>query len=192
MERIVYMLKKEGKAAVIVPEGVLFNSGKVYKKIRKILLKDCDLEAVISLPSGVFNPYTAVKTSILIITKKEYKSSEYHTSKVWFYGMESDGFTLDNSRKKIKNDFPLPDTINHYKTKDNKENPQDDRKQNHFYVPVSEIENNEFELNYNLYKDFVFEEQYYAPPHKLLDELTKLERSINEGIIALNKSFNEN
>lgn len=192
LERIVYMLKKEGKAAVIIPEGVLFNSGKVYKKIREILLKDCDLEAVISLPSGVFNPYTAVKTSIIIITKKEYNSSEYHTSKVWFYGMESDGYTLDNSRKKIKNDFPLPETIRQYKTKDNKENPQDDRKKNHFYVPVSEIEKNEFELNYNLYKDFVFEEQHYAPPHKLLDELTKLEKSINEGIIALNKSFNEN
>jgi len=191
LERIVYMLKKNGRAAVIIPEGVLFNSGKAYKSAREILLKDCDLEAVVSLPSGVFNPYTAVKTSILLFTKKQFGSSTYHTKKVWFYGMDSDGYTLDNSRKKIKNDFPLPETVKQYKAKDEKTSSQKDRKQKHFYVPVSEIEDNGFELNYNLYKEFVFEEQDYEPPHKLIQKLIELEDEINEGINTLNKSFNE-
>ncbi|WP_293914023.1 MULTISPECIES: class I SAM-dependent DNA methyltransferase [unclassified Sphingobacterium] len=192
LERIVYMLKKNGRAAVIIPEGVLFNSGKAYKAAREILLKDCYLEAVVSLPSGVFNPYTGVKTSILLFTKKQFASNNYHTKKVWFYGMDSDGYTLDNSRRKIKNDFPLPETVKQYKTKDEKSNPQKDRKQKHFYVPVSEIEENGFELNYNLYKEFVFEEQDYEPPHKLIEKLMELETEINEGIHILNKSFNEN
>lgn len=192
LERIIYMLKKEGKAAVIIPEGVLFNSGKVYQKTREILLKDCDLEAVISLPSGVFNPYTAVKTSILLFTKKQFDSKGYNTKKVWFYGMESDGYTLDNSRKKIKNDFPLPETIKQFDTRNQKNNPQKDRTKNHFYVPVTEIEENDFELNFNLYKDFVFEEQAYEPPKELLKQINDLEDKINEGINKLNFSFNEN
>jgi type I restriction enzyme M protein len=191
LERIVYMLKKEGKAAVIVPEGVLFNSGAVYKKVRQILLKDCELEAIISLPSGVFNPYTAVKTSILLFTKKQFDSKTYNTQKVWFYGMESDGYTLDNSRKKIKNDFPLPETIKQFDTRNNKNLPQKDRTQKHFYVPIKEIEENDFELNYNLYKDFVFEEQIYESPKVLLKQIVDLENKINEGINNLNISFNE-
>ena len=192
LERIVYMLKKDGKAAVIVPEGVLFNSGNVYKKVREILLKDCDLEAVISLPSGVFNPYTAVKTSILIFTKKQFKSEIYNTEKVWFYGMDSDGYTLDNSRKKIKDDFPLPETIKQFATRNNKNKSQKDRQQKHFYIPLNEIKENDFELNYNLYKDFVFNDKTYDPPKKLLAELLKLEETISEGVGKLNISFNEN
>lgn len=178
LERIVYMLKKNGKAAVIVPEGVLFNSATAYKKVREILLKDCDLEAVISLPSGVFNPYTAVKTSILLFTKKQFESKNYNTKKVWFYGMDSDGYTLDNSRKKIKNDFPLPETIKQFDTRNDKDNPQKNRLQKHFYVPIKEIEENDFELNYNLYKDFVFEEQSYEPPAKILEQIENLENEI--------------
>jgi type I restriction enzyme M protein len=192
LERIVYMLKKNGRAAVIVPEGVLFNSGKAYKKTREILLNDCDLEAVISLPSGVFNPYTAVKTSILVFTKKEFNSKVPHTKKVWFYGMESDGYTLDNSRRKIKGSYPLPETIKQYKTKNSRNNSQNDRTKNHFYVPLNEIKENGLELNFNLYKEFVFDEQNYEPPKKLLEELLKLEDQINEGIGILKKSFNEN
>ncbi|WNI35934.1 class I SAM-dependent DNA methyltransferase [Chryseobacterium sp. SG20098] len=192
LERIIYMLKKDGKGAVIVPEGVLFNSGTVYKKVREILLKDCNLEAVISLPSGVFNPYTAVKTSILLFTKKQFESTDYNTEKVWFYGMDSDGYTLDNSRKKIKNEFPLPETIKQFDTRNNKNNPQIDRLQRHFYVPIKEIEENDFELNYNLYKDFVFEEQTYEPPKELLSRLLNLENEINEGLSKLNISINEN
>ncbi|WP_035649957.1 N-6 DNA methylase [Flavobacterium sp. ASV13] len=189
LERIVYMLKKNGKAAVVIPEGVLFNSGKAYKATREILLKDCDLEAVVSLPSGVFNPYTGVKTSILLFTKKQSDSDKYHTKKVWFYGMDSDGYTLDNSRRKIKNDFPLPETVKQYKTKDEKNNPQKDRKQKHFYVPVNKIQENGFELNYNLYKEFVFEEMQYEEPAKLLKQVLKIEEELFNSLKLLEKEF---
>jgi len=189
LERIVYMLKNEGRAAVVVPEGVLFSSSKAYKITREILLKDCDLEAVISMPSGVFNPYTAVKTSILIYTKKEFNSKKYNTKKVWFYGMESDGYTLDSSRKKIKNDYPLPVLINEYNTKDKRNNPQKDRKQNHFYVSLKDIEENGLELNYNFYKEFVFEDKDYEPPEKLIKKLTELESKIQESLEVFQQDF---
>lgn len=189
LERIVYMLKKEGRAAVVVPEGVLFSSSKAYKTTREILLKDCDLEAVISMPSGVFNPYTAVKTSILIFTKKESNSKKFNTKKVWFYGMESDGYTLDSSRKKIKNDYPLPVLINEYNTKDKRNNPQKDRKQNHFYVSLKDIEENGLELNYNFYKEFVFKDKDYEPPEKLIKKLTELENQIQESLEVFQQDF---
>lgn len=190
LERIIFMLKKEGKAAVIIPEGVLFNSGKAYKRTREIILKDCELHAVISLPSGVFNPYTAVKTSILIFTKKEFDSKVYHTKKVWFYGMESDGFTLDTNRKKISGDFPLPLVKEEFLNKNIK--PQEDRLANHFYVPIKEIEKNGFELNYNFYKEYLHDERNYEAPLKLLAELEKLEIQISLEFDNLKNSFNEN
>lgn len=187
LERIIFMLKKEGKAAVIIPEGVLFNSGRAYKKIREIILKDCDLEAVISLPSGVFNPYTAVKTSILLFTKKQFESKTYHTKKVWFYGMDSDGYTLDTNRKKINDDFPLPVTKDEYINRNFK--PQKDRKNKHFYVSIKEIEENGLELNYNLYKEFVFEEQEHKTPKELISILAKLEDEVNLGLKNLIQDF---
>ncbi|MBB1195046.1 SAM-dependent DNA methyltransferase [Flavobacterium sp. SOK18b] len=183
LERIIYMLKDEGKAIVIVPEGVLFNSGKAYKKAREILLKDCDLEAVISMPSGVFNPYTAVKTSIILFTKKQFKSKIYHTKKVWFYEMKSDGYTLDTNRKKLIGNYPLPVTISEFKTRKSK--PQKDRRHKHFYVPIKEIEENKLELNINLYKEYIFEEQEYDPPTLLLEKLLTIEDEINKGLTHL-------
>lgn len=190
LERIIYMLKNEGKCAVIVPEGVLFNSGKAYKTIREILLKDCDLNAVISLPSGVFNPYTAVKTSILLFTKKEFNSSQFNTQKVWFYELESDGYTLDTNRKKILDDYPLPEMISSYKAQ--KLHPQDDRKNKYFYVDIEEIKKNGYALNLNLYKEFVFEEQNYEPPQELFKQLLKLEEEINKAFQHLGNIINEN
>lgn len=187
LERIVFMLKKEGKAAVIVPEGVLFNSGKAYKRTREIILKDCELHAVISLPSGVFNPYTAVKTSILIFTKKEFESLDYHTKKVWFYGMESDGYTLDTNRKKINEDFPLPVVKNEYIERNKKS--QTDRKKIYFSVPISEIIENGLELNYNLYKEYVFEKQNFEEPSKLIEKLEKLNNESNLALENLIKDF---
>ena len=187
LERIVFMLKKEGKAAVIVPEGVLFNTGSAYKKTRDIILKDCELDAVISLPSGVFNPYTAVKTSILIFTKKQFESKIYNTKKVWFYEIESDGYTLDTNRKKINGDYPLPLIIDSYENKDIEENK--DRKLKHFFVPIKEIIENDLELNYNLYKEFVFNEKDYEPPHELLRKLDELENEISLQFDKLKNSF---
>jgi len=187
LERIVFMLKKEGKAAVIIPEGVLFNSGKAYRRTRELILKDCDLQAVISLPSGVFNPYTAVKTSILIFTKKEFDSEVYHTKNVWFYGMDSDGYTLDTNRKKINDDFPLPLVKEEFKLRNTK--PQKDRKKVHFSVPISEIVENGLELNYNLYKEYVYEQQNYEEPSKLFELLERLNNEATIGLNNLIKDF---
>lgn len=108
LERIISALMVGGKAAVIVPEGVLFGSSKAQKKTREILLKDNLLEAVISLPNGVFKPYTAVKTAILIFTKVKTNSKKWSTDKVWFYELKSDGYSLDDNRRRLK-DYPLPE-----------------------------------------------------------------------------------
>jgi type I restriction enzyme M protein len=181
LERMIYMLEEGGRAAVIVPEGVLFNSGTVQKKIRKILMTDCDLNGVISLPSGVFLPYTGVKTSILLFTKRKWKngSDQQQNIDVWFYGMESDGYTLDNNRKRLK-ESPLPEVIKHWKNQENED--QTDRRLTHFNIPAKEIEENGFELNFNFYKEYIYEPQEFESSEKILEKISKLEIEINQGL----------
>lgn len=181
LDRIIYMLEEGGRAAVIVPEGVLFNSGGVYKKTREILMTDCNLEGVISLPSGVFEPYTAVKTSILIFTKRKFKNGidKPQNINVWFYGLESDGYSLDKNRKRLKNE-PLPVVINSWKNKPELE--QDDRKLDYFSIPYKEIKLNGFELNFNLYKEFVYESKEFEATSDIIDKLQKLESKISKGL----------
>ncbi|WP_108807554.1 HsdM family class I SAM-dependent methyltransferase [Aquimarina spinulae] len=184
LERMAYMLEEGGKACVIVPEGVLFNSGGAHKTTRKVLMTDCDLEGVISLPSGVFQPYTAVKTSILIFKKRKFKNGfdKPQNIDVWFYGMESDGYSLDSNRKELK-EKPLPVVLEEWEHRENK--PQDDKKLQHFKIPFSEIEENDFELNFNLYKEFVYEKQDFRPSVDILKEIKVLEKSISEGLKEL-------
>jgi len=184
LERMVYMLEEGGRAAVIVPEGVLFNSGKAHKRIRKILMTDCNLDGVISMPSGVFQPYTGVKTSILLFTKRKWKNGldKPQNTEVWFYGMDSDGYTLDSNRKRLK-ESPLPKVLEHWDNK--KQEDQSDRKLNHFSIPYEEIKNNGFELNFNLYKDFVYEPQEFEPSEKILKKVVELELEINQGLEEL-------
>ncbi|HTA27105.1 MAG TPA: class I SAM-dependent DNA methyltransferase [Bacteroidia bacterium] len=185
LERIIYMLQEGGKACVIVPEGVLFNSGKTHQAIRKLLLTDCTLEGIISLPSGVFLPYTGVKTSIIIFQKRKFRSPEtaLQSVDVWYYGMESDGYTLDNARKR-KIDTPLSDSIKQWTGKDSID--QTDRKLEHFNVPVAEIKENDYELNFNLYKEFIYEPQDFEPTNSLLKRLQELEKEISKGLSQLN------
>lgn len=141
IDRMIHMLKPGGKAGVIVSEGVLFGSSKANIDIRKALLMDCQLEAVISLPAGgVFKPYTGVKTAILVFTKVELKAKKFHTEKVWFYELLSDGYSLDDNRKKLM-DNPLPYAVDSYKEKLGDD--VVDRASQHFYVPVSEIKEND-------------------------------------------------
>ncbi|MDE5423672.1 type I restriction-modification system subunit M [Ancylomarina sp. DW003] len=179
LERIIYMLEEGGKAAVIVPEGVLFNSGGAYKKIREILMTDCDLNGVISLPSGVFQPYTGVKTSILIFTKRKWKNGidKTQNTDVWFYGMESDGYTLDANRKRFK-ESPLPEVLSQWD--DRNHTSQDDRKIEHFNIPLVEIKENDFELNFNLYKEFVYIPQELKSSQELLKEIKSIELEVSE------------
>lgn len=186
LERIIYMLEEGGRAAVIVPEGVLFNSGKSHKAIRKLLLTDCTLEGVISLPSGVFLPYTGVKTSILLFSKRKYRNKEddLQSVKVWFYGMESDGYSLDNARKRTI-DFPLKDTLDGWKNK--KDINQSDLELNHFEIPIEKIIANDFELNFNLYKEHLYKPQTFERTDSLLEKLKEIETSILEQLKHLDK-----
>lgn len=182
LERIIQLLKVEGKAAVIVPEGVLFGSAKAPTKIREMLLKICSLDAVISLPSGVFYPYTGVKTSILVFTKKRSKEADFNTEKVWFYDLDSDGYSLDAQRRPTKQK-PLPKVKDAFKSK--KISSNDDRKQKHFFVPLREIKENRFQLSINLYKTYIHESQEFESPKVVLDRLLDLEREIFNGIEEL-------
>lgn len=179
LERIIYMLEENGKAAVIVPEGLLFNSGGAYKEIRKILMTDCNLEGVVSLPEGVFMPYTNVKTSILIFSKRKLRNDAPQTIDVWFYGMKSDGYSLDANRRRLKNK-PLPSVISEWKKRNQKRN--NNRELQFFSVPYSEIVANGCELNFNLYQDFVYEPQNYRAPQVILDQLSALENEILKGL----------
>lgn len=179
LERIIYMLEENGKAAVIVPEGLLFNSSGAYREIRKILMTDCNLEGVVSLPEGVFMPYTNVKTSILIFTKRKLRNDLPQTMDVWFYGMKSDGYSLDANRRRLKSK-PLPSVISEWKKRNQKHS--NNRELQFFSVPFSEIVANGYELNFNLYQDFIYEPQNYRAPQIILDQLSALENEILNGL----------
>jgi len=173
IDRIHTMLRKGGTAGVIIPQGVLFGSAKAFKEARKIMIEESQLKAVITMPSGVFKPYAGVATAILIFTKVG------ETDHVWFYEMENDGYSLDDKRAKIdKSD--LPDIIEKYKTRDPKKD--NDRKERHFFVPKSEIVENEYDLSFNTYKEEVYEEIPYEDPKVILGKLEKLEEDIVSGL----------
>ena len=182
LDRISSMLRVGGKAAVIIPEGVLFGSSKAQKSTREILLKNNQLEAVISLPSGAFKPYTGVKTAILVFTKVKQKSKDWNTEKVWFYGLQSDGYSLDDNRRKLK-DSPLPIVKTEYENR--KQSKQKDRK-SHFFVPIAEIQKNGLDLSYNRYKEYEYVEQKYDPPKEILKKLMSLEKEILSEMEELN------
>lgn len=184
VERIVKMLQAGGKAAVIIPEGVLFGSSKNNKLVREILLKDCQLEAMISLPAGAFKPYTGVKTSVLVFTKVEHDAQEFHTEKVWFYELSSDGYSLDDNRRKL-NEKPLPEAVIDWKESATKST-EEARKGKHFYVPLAELEANDYDLSFNRYKAFEYEEQTYDPPKEILARLIGLEEEILRDMQELN------
>ena len=183
LDRISSMLRIGGKAAVIIPEGVLFGSSKAQKQTREILLKDNQLEAVISLPSGAFKPYTGVKTAILIFTKVEEKSKKWNTDKVWFYQLQSDGYSLDDNRRRLR-DFPLPKTKEAFENRNKTINK--DRK-SHFFVPITEIQKKDLDLSFNRYKEHQYLEQTYEPPKKILAKLVELEKQISNDMEELKR-----
>lgn len=182
LDRISSMLRIGGKAAVIIPEGVLFGSSKAQKQTREIILKDNQLEAVISMPSGAFKPYTGVKTAILVFTKVEEKSKTWHTEKVWFYELQSDGYSLDDNRRRLK-DFPLPETKDAF---DNRAKSKTKDRKSHFFVPIAEIQENDLDLSFNRYKEYEYVEQTYEPPKEILAKLMKLEKEILKDMEELN------
>lgn len=182
LDRISSMLRVGGKAAVIIPEGVLFGSSKAQRATREILLKDNQLEAVISLPSGAFKPYTGVKTAILVFTKVKQKSTEWNTKKVWFYELQSDGYSLDDNRRRLK-DAPLPEVKVAYEKRDKE---KIENRKTHFFVPIEEIQENGLDLSYNRYKEYEYVEQKYDPPKEILEKLMSLEKEILTEMEELN------
>ncbi|MCP4652096.1 MAG: N-6 DNA methylase, partial [Candidatus Omnitrophica bacterium] len=170
VNRMINSLVIGGRTGVIVPDGVLFGSSKAHKQLRKMLIKECELQGIVSMPSGVFKPYAGVSTAILIFVKGGV------TEKVWFYDMESDGYTLDDKRDKIKGYGDLPDIVAQWKKRHKKK--KNDRKAKCFFVPVEEIIENKYDLSINRYKEIVYEEEAYDPPKKILDRMMNLEKEI--------------
>ena len=144
MAKFLKMLQIGGRAAVIVPDGVLFGTSNAHKAIRTKLIDENQLEAVISMPSGVFKPYAGVSTAVLVFTKGG------QTQKTWFYDMQNDGFTLNDNRTPIEEN-DIPDIISSYKNRHNEDNT--DRKAKHFFVDVDEIRQNGYDLSINKYKE---------------------------------------
>jgi type I restriction enzyme M protein len=166
---VLRMLKKGGRSATIVPDGVLFGSSKAHAALRKLLVKDNQLEGVFSLPSGVFKPYAGVSTAILIFSKGG------KTDHVFFYDVDADGFSLDDKRDAISvND--LPDALVRWQKRSAKKDT--DRTAKHFMVPVKEIEAKDFDLSINRYKETKHEEVTYEPPKKIIARLRALEAEI--------------
>lgn len=177
------LLKPGGRAAVIVPDGVLFGSSKAHKNLRKMLVEDQKLDAVISMPSGVFKPYAGVSTAIVVFTK----TNSGGTEKVWFYDMQADGFSLDDKRTALDSEKHetnnIPDIINRW-AKPEKEGKRK-RTDQSFMVPKDEIAKNAYDLSINRYKEIVYEEVEYDPPQKILADLKEMEAEIRKGLEEL-------
>lgn len=172
------MLKVGGRCASIVPDGVLFGSSNAHKAIRKEIIDNNKLEAIISMPSGVFKPYAGVSTAIIIFTK----TGAGGTDKVWFYDMKADGYSLDDKRNPI-DDNDIPDIISRFNNLKNEENRK--RTEQSFFVPVEEIRKNDYDLSINKYKEIEYEEEQYEAPEVILDRVKELEDEIMQGIDEL-------
>ncbi len=172
------MLKTGGRCACIVPDGVLFGSSNAHKQIRKALIEDNRLEAVISMPSGVFKPYAGVSTGILIFTKTGHGG----TDKVWFYDMKADGYSLDDKRSQV-NENDIPDIINRFSNLDNeKERKRTDQS---FLVDKKEIVDNDYDLSINKYKEVVYEKVEYPPTSEILADIEELNKEIDKNLEEL-------
>jgi type I restriction enzyme M protein len=166
------LMQTGGRAAVIVPDGVLFGSSNAHKALRENLVEKQKLDAVISMPSGVFKPYAGVSTAILFFTK----TNSGGTDQVWFYDMQADGFSLDDKRSAQPNKNDLPDILARWQ----KRGQEGDRKRTDksFLVPKDEIAGNDYDLSINRYKDVVYEEEQYEDPKVILGKLMALENDI--------------
>ena len=171
-------LKVGGRCASIVPDGVLFGSQKAHRAIRKELIENNRLVAVISMPSGVFKPYAGVSTAILIFTRTDNGG----TDNVWFYDMQADGFSLDDKREPIK-DNDIPDIIERFHNLDAEKDRA--RTEKSFMVPVQEIIDNDYDLSINKYKEIVYEKVEYPPTSELIAEIKDLNEQIAKGIAEL-------
>jgi len=172
------MMKTGGRCAVIVPDGVLFGSSNAHKQIRSEIVQNHKLDAVISMPSGVFKPYAGVSTAVLFFTK----TGTGGTDKVWFYDMQADGFTLDDQRRETTaND--ISDIITRYHNlqaeKDRK------RTDKSFFVPFSDIKTNDWDLSIKKYKEVVYKELTYAKPTLIIQDIKTLQEENKQKLLIL-------
>jgi type I restriction enzyme M protein len=192
------LLKPGGRAAVIVPDGVLFGSSKAHKELRRILIEDQKLDAVISMPGGVFKPYAGVSTAILVFTK----TNSGGTDQVWFYDCDADGWSLDDKRTPLLSEDKLgavpttslsadelaknnlPDILARWQDRDGKERKRPRTAQS-FCVPRADLVAQGYDLSLNRYKEVVHVEVTHRPPREILADLARLEAEIREGIKEL-------
>jgi len=173
------LLKPGGRAAVIVPDGVLFGSSNAHKSLRKMLVEEQKLDAVVKLPSGVFRPYAGVSTAILIFTRTDSGG----TDDVWFYDVRADGFSLDDKRNPIDaND--LGDVRTRWSARATTERDRA-RTEQSFCVPKSDIVAQQYDLSLNRYREIVHDDTEHRPPLAIIAEIEALEAEIAEGLADL-------
>lgn len=176
------ILQLGGRCASIVPDGVLFGNSTAHKAIRKELVEKQRLQAVISMPSGVFQPYSGVSTAILIFTK----TNAGGTDKVWFYDMTADGYSLDQKRNEVEEN-DIPDVIARFKNLKAEE--ARTRKDKSFLVPVQEIRDNDYDLSINKYKEIERVKVEYDAPEIIFARIEKLQSEINEAMKEFRSKF---
>jgi type I restriction enzyme M protein len=175
------LLKVGGRCISVVPEGVLTTDNeKAYINLRQELVEKQKLIAVISMPNGIFQPYSGVKTSYILFQK----TNRGGTDKVWFYEMKADGYTLDKKRQPI-NDNDLPDIVSRFNNLVS-ENTRKKIEQS-FFVTIEEIRQKNYDLSFNKHKEVVREEKVYRKTSEILDEIDNNQREINKNIIELKK-----
>lgn len=178
------MLRKGGRCACIVPDGVLFGSSKAHKSIRRELVENHQLSAVISMPSGVFKPYAGVSTAVLVFTKTEAGGTE----NVWFYDMQADGYSLDDKRSEIAaND--IPDIIQRFHNPDAEKSRE--RTEKSFFVSKQEIVDNDYDLSLNKYKKIEYVPVEYPPTSDILDELDRLNTQVTNELAEVRRLLTE-
>ena len=178
----VRMLQTGGRCASIVPDGVLFGNSTGHKSIRKELIDKHRLEAVISMPSGVFQPYSGVSTAILIFTK----TNAGGTDKVWFYDMKADGYSLDQKRNEVA-ESDIPDIVARFHNLAAED--ERTRKEQSFLVPVDEIREKGYDLSINKYKEVEREVVTYDAPEVILERITNLETQITDALNEFRSKF---
>ena len=174
LAQFVRSLEIGGRCASIVPDGVLFGTSKAHVAIRKEIVDNQQLCAVISMPSGVFKPYAGVSTAVLVFNKTNCGG----TDRVWFYDMKADGFSLDDKRSPI-NDNDIPDVVNRFLNPDKEQ--ERTRKDQSFFVPVDEIRQNDYDLSINKYKEVERERVEYEPVKDILARLEQTEAEYAKG-----------
>ena len=180
----VRMLKVGGRCACIVPDGVLFGSSTAHKAIRKEIIENQRLEAIISMPSGVFKPYAGVSTGVLIFTKTNHGG----TDNVWFYDMQADGLSLDDKRSPVsEND--IPDIIERFRNRDKEADRS--RTDKSFMVPVKEIIDNDYDLSINKYKKVEYVPVEYPSTDEIMKQIMELDAEATKQLIELQKMLQD-